>query len=248
MKKLLFIILLSTLTFTRCNDIIENIMPTLTQVEVTEGLKEALKIGSKNAVDIVGIADGFFKNPEIKIPLPEQAKVLTDLLNNSEIPTFLLTPLSDGISQVEEKLNRAAENASKEAVEVFVVAITQMTVVDAISILKGSDDAATQYLKKTTSGILQEKFSPIVDSAVENIQLAQYWETLANTYNTIVSTGIIQGEQVDVNLNEYVTNKTLDGLFVMVAKEELKIRTDPNARINDILKKVFGSNLNPYNN
>ena len=145
----------------------------------------------------------------------------------------------------EEKLNRAAELAAKGATDVFITAIKQMTITDAIAILQGGDDAATQYLQKTTSNILYQKFYPVVVNAIDKIMLAKYWTPLVEKYNKV--TLLTGGEQVETDLNAYVTNKALDGLYLMVAKEELKIRKDPIARVTDILKEVFGSVLNPYN-
>jgi len=242
MKKLLFVVLFGLLPFIGCDKISEN-LPILTQSEVATGLKEALKVGTGNAVDIVGVLDGFYKNSEIMISIPQEISFIKNLYN---IPIVGNT-LKNTIDQFEEKLNRAAENAAKSATEVFVEAITQMTISDAISILKGDDNAATQYLERTTSTILYEKFYPLVSGVTQQIELADYWEQVSNAYNKVLSTGLFEGEEINMDLNDYVTDKALDGIFVMVAKEEKKIRTDPAARVNEILQKVFGSSLNPHN-
>jgi hypothetical protein len=209
----------------------------LSQAEVAYGLKEALKVGIKNTVQSVSKTNGFYSNSLIKIPFPEEAAKVKELCEKAGLKTK--------ITQFEEKLNRAAEDASKEATEIFVTAITQMTISDAITILKGNDDAATQYLKKSTSQKLYTKFYPVVKTSTEKVMLAKYWTPLADKYNTAVK--ITGGKEITTDLNAYITNKALDGIFTIVAKEEKQIRTNASARVNDILKKVFGSSLNPYN-
>ncbi|HOK38703.1 MAG TPA: DUF4197 domain-containing protein [Bacteroidales bacterium] len=243
MKKI-FTIIGIVLLLTSC-DVLQGILinsggvtkPGLTQQEVAQGLKEALTVGIANTVDIVSQLNGYYRNPEIKIPFPEEAIKVKEYCEKMG--------LKNQVTQFEEKLNRAAEEAAKEAKDVFVAAIRQMTINDAINILKGSDDEATQYLRKTTYNILYDKFYPKVIAANEKVMLAKYWTPLADKYNKAMS--ITGGQTVNTDLNDYVTKKALDGLFIMVAKEEQKIRQDPVARINDILKKVFGSDLNPYN-
>ncbi len=209
----------------------------LTQEKVAQGLKNALEVGTKNTVNIVSFKDGFYKNPQIKIPFPEEAIKVKE--------TCQKLGLNNQITKFEEKLNRAAEEAAKEATTVFVEAIKEMTITDAISILKGNEDAATQYLKRTTSKKLYNKFYPVVVRATDKVMLAKYWTPLVQKYNKAIKfTG---GQKVETDLNKYVTEKALDGLYLMIAKEELKIRKDPVARITSILKEVFGSSLNPYN-
>ena len=210
----------------------------LTQQQVAKGLKSALEVGIEKAVNVVSLTNGFYKNSEIMIPFPQEAIKVKELCES--------VGLGNQVTQFEEKLNRAAEQAAKGATGIFKEAITQMTITDAIAILKGGDDAATKYLQRTTSNKLYQKFYPVVVSSTEKIMLAKYWTPLVDKYNTV--TKLTGGEQVNTDLNAYVTNKALDGLFLMVAKEELKIRKDPVARVSDILKEVFGSSLNPYNN
>jgi len=245
MKKL--VLVLSTLVlFYSCDVLLDALgsldtggstVKTLSQSEVAAGLKEALTVGIENAVGLVSVTNGFYKNAEIKIPFPEEAIKVKEFC--------IKAGLTSQVTQFEEKLNRAAEEAAKGSKEVFVAAITQMTISDAISILKGGDDAATLYLKKTTSSKLYTKFYPVVVSSTEKIKLAQYWTPLVEKYNTAML--ITGGEKVETDLNAYVTNKALDGLYLMVAKEEKKIRVDPVARVTDILMEVFGSALNPHN-
>lgn len=246
MKKLL-VILLSLVMFYSCDILMQSLETLdtasgtsqgLSQQQVAKGLKNALEVGIENAVNLVGVTNGFYKNAEIKIPFPEEAIKVKEVCES--------VGLGNQVIQFEEKLNRAAEQAARGATAVFKEAITQMTISDAISILKGGDNAATEYLKKTTSDKLYQKFYPVVVDATEKIMLAKYWTPLVEKYNKV--TLLTGGEQVDTDLNAYVTDKALDGLYLMVAKEELKIRKDPVARVTDILKEVFGSSLNPYNN
>lgn len=133
-------------------------------------------------------------------------------------------------------MNRAAEKAAAEAKTVFITAIKNMTVKDAVKIVKGPDNAATSYLKNTTSPELTEKFKPIIKSSLDNVNATRYWTDLINTYNKIPLV-----KKMNPNLTEYVTQKALDGLFIMISKEELKIRKDPMARTSELLKKVFGT-------
>jgi hypothetical protein len=133
-------------------------------------------------------------------------------------------------------LNRAAEDAAKEAKPVFVAAIKGMTIQDAMGILKGEDDAATQYLKKTTSTELHSKFNPIIKTSLDKVDATKYYSDLIKAYNRIPLV-----EKVNPNLDEYATEKAMEGLFIMIAKEEVSIRKDPAARTSALLKKVFGS-------
>ena len=209
----------------------------LTQAEVSQGLKEALNVGVGKAVNMVSATNGFYNNPQIKIPFPEEAVKVKEFCINAG--------LKNQVTQFEEKLNRAAEDASKGAIEVFVNSIKQMSISDAISILQGKENAATEYFKRTSSKQLYDKFYPVVSASTDKIMLAKYWTPLVDKYNTAMM--ITGGQKVETDLNAYVTNKALDGLFLMLAKEEKNIRVDPIARVTDILTKVFGSDLNPYN-
>ncbi|GIL24213.1 MAG: hypothetical protein BroJett042_27260 [Bacteroidota bacterium] len=200
----------------------------LTTAEVGDGLKEALIKGISNGSDIVSQLDGYFKNPEIKIPFPPDVKKVEDRLRQlglgSEVDKFVMT------------LNRGAEEAAKEAKPVFISAIKQMTIEDAWGILKGEQDAATQYLQRTTTAQLKEKFAPIVQSALNKVNATKYYTDLVTAYNNIP---LVQ--KVNPDLNEYATDMAIQGLFTMIAKEEKNIRQDPVARTTDLLKRVFGS-------
>lgn len=199
----------------------------LSNDEVIKGLREALTVGTNNATALVSKTDGFYKNPSIKIPFPQDAirvkEVCESIGMKSQVDKFVLT------------LNRAAEEASKEAAPIFINAIKSMSISDGFSILKGADNAATKYLQDKTYSELKQKFKPIVKNALQKVEITKYWSPLITTYNK--TPGV---QKMNPDLEEYVTNKALDGLFKMIEQEELKIRKDPAARITDLLKKVFG--------
>jgi hypothetical protein len=144
--------------------------------------------------------------------------------------------MSDQVDDFILALNRAAEDASKSALPILTDAVTGMTVNDGMKILKGPDDAATSYLRNTTGDQLTTEFTPIVRQSLENVDVTRYWTPLVNTYNSIPFV-----KKQDPDLERYVTEKGIDGLFTMIAKEEKTIREDPMARTSDLLKKVFGS-------
>lgn len=198
----------------------------LTDSDIASGLKEALRVGVNNGASQASQIDGFFKNPLIKIPFPPEAqKVATELRKIG---------FSKQVDAFELSMNRAAEDASKKAVPVFVKAITSMSIQDAVGILRGSDDAATQYLRRTSGTELVTQFTPIVDSTLKQNNATKYYADLVNTYNKIPFV-----QKANPNLTAYATNKAVDGLFVLVAQEEKKIRENPAARVTDLLKKVF---------
>lgn len=198
-----------------------------TDSEVISGLKEALALGSQNAGSLASKVDGYYKNPAIFIPFPEEAK-------NVEQKVRALG-MGNQVDKFVETLNHAAEEAAKEAAPIFVDAVKQMTIQDGWTILKGSDHAATDYLKAKTSAQLYVKFKPIVDKAIDKMQVTKYWEPVITTYNKIP---LVQ--KMNPDLNDYTTKKAIDGLFYLVSKEEQKIRKDPLARVTALLKKVFG--------
>lgn len=200
----------------------------LSQEEIAQALKEALTNGISKGSDLVSQADGYFKNAEIKLPFPPDAKKAETKLRQmgmgNEVDKFILS------------LNRAAEDAAKESKPIFVAAIKSMTIQDAAGILKGQDDAATQYLKKTTSSALKDKFKPVIQNSLSKVNATAYYSDLINTYNKLP---LVQ--KMNPNLDEYATDKAIEGLFIMIAKEEKNIRKDPLARTSELLKKVFGS-------
>lgn len=205
--------------------------PSLTNGEVISGLKEALNVGIKNSVDITSVTDGFLKNQDIRLPFPEDALKVKE--------KALEWGLDGQVDKFETTLNRAAEEAAKEALPIFKDAILNMSISDGFSILNGGEGAATQFLKDNTTSKLTSAFAPKVDAAISKVKLTDYWNPIINKYNTAMSfTG---GEKINPDLSEYVTERAIQGLFFMVEKEENKIRKDPVARVTDILQKVFGS-------
>lgn len=200
----------------------------LTTTEVAQGLKEALIKGISKGSDLVSQVDGYFKNPEIKIPFPPEVKKVEERLRQiglgNEVDKFVLT------------LNRGAEDAAREAKPIFIEAIRSMTIEDAWAILRGEDDAATQYLKRTTSGLLKEKFKPVIQNSLNKVNATKYYSDIVTRYNQIP---LVQ--KVNPDLDDYATDKAIEGLFLMIAKEEKNIRENPVARTTELLKKVFGA-------
>jgi hypothetical protein len=208
-----------------------NTAPKLTNDEVISGLREALSVGIKNSVDLTSVTDGFWANTEIKIPFPEEAiKVKQKAIDWG---------LQGQVDKFELTMNRAAEEATKEALPIFVDAIKNMTVSDGFAILNGGDGAATKYLKDQTTAKLIAAFAPKVDAAISKVKLTEYWNPIITKYNNAMT--VTGGEKLNPDLNKYVTERAVKGLFVMVEKEENKIRKDPAARVTDLLQKVFSS-------
>jgi hypothetical protein len=199
----------------------------LTEADAAKGIKEALIKGTDESVKVVSLLDGYFLNPEIKIPFPKDAQAIESKLR--------AVGMGKKVDEVVLSLNRAAEDAANEAKPIFVAAIKGLTISDAVSIVKGPDDAATSYLKKITSTDLSAKFQPVIKASLDKVQATKHWEELITAYNKIPLVN-----KMNPNLTEYVTQKAMEGLFIMVSKEELKIRKDPVARTSELLKKVFG--------
>ncbi len=199
----------------------------LTNEEVIKGLKEALTIGTNNSAAAASVTDGFNKNAEIHIPWPAEAQVMRDKL--------IQMGFQAKVTEFEISLNRAAEEAAKNAAPIFVNAVTGMSVGDGFAILKGQDTAATHYLREKTYAPLKEKFLPVVKTAIEKVNVTAYWTPLVTTYNKLP---LVKKQNPD--LNEYVTNKAINGLMVLIGKEEAKIRNNAGSRVTDLLKKVFG--------
>jgi Protein of unknown function (DUF4197) len=250
MKKILFLIVTSTvitLSTTSCDPKTqEALLKTGTDIltaattgtntnssilsndDIIKGLKEALSVGTNNSASFASKLDGFNKNPLIFIPWPAEALAMKSKL--------IQLGFQQQITNFETSLNRAAEEATKEAAPIFVNAITKMSISDALGILNGSDTAATSYLRKQTYYSLRDKFSPIVGNAINKVNVTSYWTPLATTYNMLPAVN-----KVNPDLNAYVTNKAINGLMTLIAQEETKIRKDPMARVTDILKRVFGA-------
>lgn len=213
----------------------------LTQDEAAQGLKSALTEGSKKASTNLNKTDGYYKDNAVKILMPSEAATVSK--NIKLIPGG--QKMQDDVVL---RMNRAAEDAAITAKDIFINAITKMTISDALTILYGSNDAATVYLKKNTYNELKLAFQPKIAAALDkkliaNVSASESWRVLMTANNKAAGTiaGRAAGMQkVNVNLAEYVTEKALDGLFVKIADEELNIRKNTTARVNDILKKVFG--------
>lgn len=198
----------------------------LSNDEIIKGLKEALTVGSNNASGLASRVDGYYKNPVLFIPFPPEAKKaetkLRQLGYGKKADEFILT------------LNRAAENAAKESAPIFVDAIRQLTINDGLGILKGADTAATGYLRKKTNDALIAKFRPVIEKHLSQVNATKYWTELTTIYNKIPKVS-----KVNTDLAGYATERAIQGLFKLIADEEMKIRKDPAARVTDILKKVF---------
>ena len=204
--------------------------PKLSTTDISSGLKEALFKGVRFAVDSLGRENGFLGNARVKIPLPgkiaKMEKTLRAFGQGKRVDEFVAS------------MNHAAEKAVPVAIDVFLDAIKQMSFDDARKILfSGQDDSATQYFKRTSENTLREKFRPLVEEATTSVGVTQKYKDMIGRYGFV---GKAIGEDAS-DLDGYVTQKALDGLFLMVADEEKKIRKDPIARTTSILKKVFGS-------
>ncbi len=198
-----------------------------TSLEISQGLKQALEIGTGHGVERLSAKDGFLGNLAVKILFPQEAQQVEKALRG-----IGLNSLADNVIL---SLNRAAEDAVKEAKPIFVQAIQQMTIADATSILLGEKNAATLYFKQTTSSLLSSKFNPIIQNSLGKVGATRYWNEAATAYNKIPLV-----KPVNTDLADYVTQKAIDGMFVQVAEEELKIRDQLSARSSALLQKVFG--------
>jgi hypothetical protein len=214
----------------------------LTETEVVSGLKEALSTGSTNAAAKLSAENGYYGDLAVKILLPDEAKVIID--NISKIP--------GGDKLMEDvilRINRAAEDAAKEAAPIFLNSIKQMTIRDAFNILRGADDAATSYLKATTYNDLYALYKPKIRSSTEkkiiaNVSTRDSWLALTGKWNSFANSvaGKLAGmKPVTTDLDDYLTTRALDGIFLKVRGEELKIRKEVSARVTPLLQRVFGS-------
>jgi len=235
MKKILLVSIIATLMLgctatqvQQAQDAIGGILQDdkLSVTQVAEGLKEALVNGTSKGSSTASKLDGYYKNPQLNIPFPPDVKKVETKLRQiglgKQVDNFVLT------------LNRGAEEAAKEAKPIFVAAIRNMTIQDAWGILKGENNAATNYLKRATSSELRGKFKPVIKRALDKTKATKYYSDVINSYNKIPFI-----DQVNPNLDDYATQKAIDGLFVLIQKEEQNIRANPLARTSDLLKKVF---------
>lgn len=203
-------------------------LSSLSDIDIASGLKEALKVGANNASNQLSAVDGFNKNPLVKIPFPTEVQQVAAKLRSMG--------MGAKVDQFETQLNRSAEKASKAAAPIFVSAITSMTLTDGKNILTGGNNAATTYLSSATRTQLFNTFSPTIKNALNEMNAATLWTEIMTTYNKIPFV-----QKVETDLTKYTTNKALDGLFKIVADEELKIRQNPAARGSELLQKVFGA-------
>ena len=198
----------------------------LSNAEITAGLKEALQVGTEKAVGLVSQPDGFYKNPAIKIPLPESVQKVEKLLRTAGY--------GEKVDAFELSMNRAAERAAPEAKSIFWDAISDMNFDDAQKILNGRDNEATLYFQDKTSTRLQEVFKPIVKDAMGEVGVTRSYQDLNSEI-----TSLPFGKSTSFDLDQYVTDGALKGLFKMLAEQERQIRTQPAARVTDLLQKVF---------
>lgn len=251
-KKSLFAILL-ILSFTSCDVLMEvaneagTTLPSggpapLTETEVISGLKDALRVSTDTAVSTLNKTDGFFGNALLKILLPPEAKIITDNIDNPVLKTIGVT---QKINDVILRMNRSAEKASAKAAPIFISAIKGMSISDAFGILRGSDTAATHYFRVNTYSALYQEFKPVIKQYLDkdivgSMSTNEAWSTLTTAYNKAArfSSSLTP---INTELDDYVTKKTIHGVFFKVAEQEKEIRKDPLARVTDILKRVFGS-------
>lgn len=231
MKKIL-LVLLVTATFSGCAELqqVANQFPqvggVLTNGDIASGLKEALNNGIDKQVVKLTAVDGFYKNELVKILLPEELKKVDKALRN-----IGLNSLAD---EGQKMMNRAAEDAVKEATPIFINAIKGMTFNDAKNILLGNESAATTYLQGSTTTSLYGKFNPVIKNSFAKVGADKVWTNIITKYNAIPLV-----KKVNPDLTDYVTNQALNGVFKMVAVEEKNIRTNLNSRTSDLLKRVF---------
>lgn len=236
MKTICLLILVSISSGTLKAQVLKNIINTVTNKsagseansgDISDGLKQALQVGTERSVQKLSAVNGFFADAAIKILMPEEAKKVEQKLRalgfGGQVDNAVLA------------MNRAAEDAAKSATPVFVNAIKQMSFQDALGILRGGDFAATGYLKSKTSAELTTAFRPIIEESLNKVDATKYWNTIFSTYNKF------SFNKVNPDLSAYVTEKSLSGIFYQLGLEEQKIRKDPAARTTDLLKKVFST-------
>lgn len=233
---LFFILSLFTMSCTELNDVLEE--TGLTEQEVVDGLKSALTVGTDTSVTVLSAVNGYLGDDLVKILLPDEASVI--VTNIAKVPGGNLL-----IEKTIEAINRSAEDAAPEAKDIFVSAITNITIEDGFAILNGGNDAATAYLKSQTLTALTAAFEPKISTSlnktlVGNVSAESAYSDLIKAYNTASLNGALFPKVTTNSLTEHTTNKALDGLFVKVAIEEENIRTKASHRVNDILQKVFG--------
>lgn len=199
----------------------------LSSDEIVSGLKQALSIGAQKSGDQLSKTDGFFKDAAVKILMPKEAQNVEKKLRSMGMGNM--------VDNAVLSMNRAAEDAAKSAAPIFIDAIKKMSVTDALNILRGSDTAATGYLRKTTTIDLTTSFKPVIEASLKKVDATKYWKDIFSTYNRV------SFKHVNTDLSSYVTTEALNGIFYYVAQEEINIRKNPAGRVTDVLKKVFGN-------
>lgn len=197
----------------------------LSTTEIASGLKQALSLGAERSGNMLSATDGFFKNAAIKLLLPPEAQKVENTLRT--------LGMSSLVDKAILSINRAAEDAASKAAPIFKSAITGLTITDALGILKGGNNAATDYLKSKTSNSLAAAFKPVVENSLQSVGATKYWSDVFNAYNKVAA------NKINPDLTAFVTEKAMEGIFHQVSLEEQKIRTDPVARTTELLKKVF---------
>lgn len=247
MKKRALVLIVTMMFLAGCAEVMSVLQTVsesgaLTEADVVSGLKEALIVGAKNSSGTLSATDGYYKDLAVKILLPDEAKVIVD--NISKIPG------GDKLVQdVIMSINRAAEDAAKDAAPIFINSVKQMTITDAFNILKGTDNAATLYLRQTTFNELYSLYKPKIQASTQKdiigtLSTKESWEALTGKWNTFAKSfaGQLAGfKPVNTDLDDFLTKKALDGMFLKIEGEELKIRKNVSARVTPILQKVFGS-------
>ncbi|TLX76594.1 DUF4197 domain-containing protein [Labilibacter sediminis] len=245
MKTKGIISIIAALLFSACAEltqIVNNIDldAPLTETDIAAGLKEALRVGTDSAAYNLSATNGYYGDDLVKILLPPEADIIVK--NANKIPGG-----EKLVNDVILSINRAAEDAAKDAGSIFYKAITEMTITDAVNILKGEDNAATEYFKSKTNDNLFALYNPHIKKSIDKEIIAGYsagetWSSMTGNYNKVANSFVGQLAElkpVEIELDAYLTQKALDGLFLKIADEEKKIRTDPVARVTDILKRVF---------
>jgi hypothetical protein len=240
MKRIkLAVVALTTIIFSSCDvqsqsklgDILKQIPTSATgtpsTLEIASGIKQALEVGTSHGADLLSAKDGFLGNAAVKILFPPEAQKVDKTLR-----AIGLSSLADNVVT---SLNRAAEDAAKEAKPIFLSAIKQMTITDATNILLGNQNSATEYFKRVTTAQLIQKFTPVITNSLSKVGATKYWGDAATRYNKIPLV-----KPVNTDLSNYVAQKAIDGMFIQVAQEELSIRNNIGARSTTLLQKVFG--------
>lgn len=220
--------------FTGCDEI----EAFLSDADVAEGLKEALRVSTDTSVSQANVENGYYGNAAIKIFLPPQVETASNIIKNY-IPGG-----QNLLDELELKINRAAEDAAAEATPIFIDAITEITIDDAVGILNGTDSAATIYLKDKTFPNLKTAFQPKIETSLSSVGAQQAWDNVITRYNNVINTTVVQlafpnAQPINTNLADYTTTRGLNGLFYLIAEEEKEIRTNVNNRVTELLREVF---------